>query len=105
MKNISELNKLIYAGVKLITDKIDVPLKNTKSNSKPGWEIRPETQIKKSSTTSKNGKKEEERWNMLGRKGKTTQVKQTIQLEKINPKVLSNEEGVKRYLRWIKQYR
>ena len=39
MKNITELNKLMYAGVKLVCDKIGVPLKNTNRNPKPGWEI------------------------------------------------------------------
>ena len=36
-KNITEFNKLIYAGAKLVYEKIGVPLKN--KNSKPGWEI------------------------------------------------------------------
>ena len=41
--NITRLNKLIYDGGKLVCDKIGVPLKNMNRNSKPGWEIRPET--------------------------------------------------------------
>ena len=45
--NISELDDLIYAGVKLICGKIGVPLKNTKKESKRGWEIRLETQVRK----------------------------------------------------------
>ena len=36
--NITELNKLTYAGVKLVYAKIDVALKNTNRNSKPEWE-------------------------------------------------------------------
>ena len=43
-----ELNKLIYAGTKLLCDKIGVappPKKNTNWNSKPGWEIRREMQF------------------------------------------------------------
>ena len=45
--NITELNKLIYAGVKLISDKIGISLKSLKRNTKPGWEIRLEKQVKK----------------------------------------------------------
>ena len=45
--NITELNKLIYAGVKLVCEKIGIPAKSSKKKSKPGWEIRLETQIKK----------------------------------------------------------
>ena len=34
--NITELNELIYAGVNLVSTKIDVSQKNTNRNSKPG---------------------------------------------------------------------
>ena len=44
--NIKELSELIYAGAKFVWDKIDVPLKNTNRNSKPGWEIRLEREIR-----------------------------------------------------------
>ena len=44
--NIVELNEVISAGAKLVCDKIAVPLKNKNRNSKPGWEIRQETQIR-----------------------------------------------------------
>ena len=44
--NITELNKLIYAGAKLICAKIGVSLKDTIRNSKPGREIRLETLIR-----------------------------------------------------------
>ena len=37
--NITELNELIYAGTKLVCEKIGIPLKSTKKKSKPGWEI------------------------------------------------------------------
>ena len=46
MNNKTELNKLIYAGAKLVCKKIGVPLKSTKKKSKPEWEIRLETQIR-----------------------------------------------------------
>ena len=45
--NITELNDLIYAGAKLVCGKIGVPSKSMKKQSKPGWEVRLETQIKK----------------------------------------------------------
>ena len=35
-KEITELNELIYAGAKLVSDKIGVPLRNTNGSSKPG---------------------------------------------------------------------
>ena len=44
--NISDLNDPIYAGAKLVCEKIGVPSKSTKKQSKPGWEVRLETQIK-----------------------------------------------------------
>ena len=44
--NITELNDLIYAGTKFVCEKIGVPPKSTKKLSKPGWEVRLETQIK-----------------------------------------------------------
>ena len=44
--NITELNELIYAGTKLVCTKIGVPRKNTDGNSKLGWKIRLETQIR-----------------------------------------------------------
>ena len=44
--NVSELNDLIYTGAKLVCEKIGVPSKNTKKQSKPGWEVQLETQIK-----------------------------------------------------------
>ena len=55
--NITELNELIYAGAKLVCEKIGIPSKSTKKQSKPGWEIRLETQIKKTTKTSPNNKK------------------------------------------------
>ena len=45
--NIIELNELIYAGAKLVCEKIGIPSKSAKQKSKPEWEIRLETQIKK----------------------------------------------------------
>ena len=45
-KKITELNELIYAGAKLVCEKIGVPLKSMNKKSKPGWEIRLETQLR-----------------------------------------------------------
>ncbi len=53
--NINELNKLIYAGAKLVCDKNGIPLRNTNRNSKAGWEIRLNTH--KDITTCKDAKK------------------------------------------------
>ena len=38
--DITELNDLIYAGVKLISEKIGVLLKTTDRKLRPGWELR-----------------------------------------------------------------
>ena len=57
--NITELNELIYAGTKLVCEKTRIPSKSTKKQSKLGWEIRLETQIKKPKKTSQNDKKRE----------------------------------------------
>ena len=43
-KNTTELNEILYAGAKLVCEKIGVPLKSMNKKSKPGWEIRLETQ-------------------------------------------------------------
>ena len=52
--NITKLNELIYAGAKLVCEKTEIPSKSTKKQSKPGWQIRLETQIKKTTKTSQN---------------------------------------------------
>ena len=44
--DITELNELIYAGAKLVCEKIGIPSKSTKKQSKSGWEIRLKTQKK-----------------------------------------------------------
>ena len=57
MKSITDLNELIYAGTILVNEKIGVSLRNMNRNSKPGYEIRPETQIKYLSQQAKIQKK------------------------------------------------
>ena len=68
--NITELNELIYAGAKLVYEKIGIPSKSTKKKSKPGWEIRLETQIKNLRKQARRIKTKERRWNMREQKGK-----------------------------------
>ena len=67
--NITELNELIYAGAKLVYEKIGIPSKNTKKPPKPLWEIQLETQIKISTKTGQNGKTKRS-WNMSEENGK-----------------------------------
>ena len=38
--NITEQDELIYTGPKLVSDKIDVPQRESNRNTKPSWEIR-----------------------------------------------------------------
>ena len=77
--NISELNDLMYAGAKLGCEK----KKRTKKQSKPGCEVRLETQIK-------NLRKQAQKRKILeyvGRKWKRQHEKKiTVQLEEINRK-------------------
>ena len=44
MNNITELNELIYARTKLISDKIDISQRNSNRNTKTEWEMRIEEQ-------------------------------------------------------------
>ena len=71
--NITELNELIYAGAKLVCEKIGIPSKSTKKQAKPGWEIWRETQIKKRKQARMirkrgveiSGKKEQATWGKI----------------------------------------
>ena len=45
--DITELNDLIYEGEKIVCEKIGVPMKTRERKSKPGWEVRHESQIKR----------------------------------------------------------
>ena len=47
MNNITVFNDLIYAGTKLVCARIGAPQKEHNGYSKPGWDIRRETQIRK----------------------------------------------------------
>ena len=102
--NITELNVPIYAGAKLVCEKIGIPTKSTKKQSKPGWEIWLETQIKNLRKQAKMVK-QKDRGICRNRKEKTTREKITVQLEEINQKVLAKEKRLKRYRQRVKQYR
>ena len=103
--NITELNELIYAGAKLVCEKIGIPSKSMKEKSKPGWEIRLETQIKKSTKTGQNDKTKQRRWNMLEQKGKGNTRKNNSTTWGNKPIILAKEGGLKRYRPRLKQYR
>ena len=51
--NITKLNELIYAGAKLVCEKIGISSKSMKEKSTSGWEFRQETQIKKNENRAK----------------------------------------------------
>ena len=95
--NITELNKLIYAGAKLACEKIGIPSKSTKEKSKPGWEIWLETQIKNLRKQAKMIKQRKNAGTCRDKKEKATQEKITILLEEKNQKVLTREGRLKRY--------
>ena len=90
--NITELNELIYAGAKLVREKIGIPSKSRKKHSKPGWHTRLETQIKKLRKQAWMIKKKERHWNKRGKKKElATLEKITVQLEEINQEVKAKE--------------
>ena len=102
--NITELNELIYAGAKLVCEKIGIPSISMKKQSKPGWEIRLETQIKNLRKQAKMVKQKDP--GICGnRMEKTTREKITVQFEEIYQKVLSKEGRLKRYRQRVKQYK
>ena len=101
----TEWNELIYAGAKLVCEKIGILSKSTKKKSKPGWEIRLETQIKNLRKQAKMIKQKKDGGICRNKKEKATQEKITMQLEEINQKVLAKEEILKKYRQRVKQYR
>ena len=54
----------MQAGVELLREKTGIPSQSTKKKSKPGWEIRLETQIKKITKKVQKDKTKERNWNM-----------------------------------------
>ena len=81
MNNITELNELIYAGVKLVCEKIGIVSKSTKKKPKPGWEIRLGTLIKNLRKQAKMIKQRKDAEICRNKKEKATQEKITMQLE------------------------
>ena len=101
--NITELNELIYAGAKLDCENIGIPSKSTKKQSKPGWEIRLETQIKKQRKQARMIRKRGTE--IIRKKKQVTWGKITVQLEEKKQKVPAKEGRLKRYRQRVKQYR
>ena len=78
MNDITELNELIYAGAKLVCEKTGIPSKSTKEKSKPGWELRLETQIRNLRKQAKMIKQKKAHGIIRNRKEKAKQEKLTI---------------------------
>ena len=102
LNNITELNELIYAGAKLVCEKIEIPSKSTKKQSKPGWEIRLKMQIKNLQKQVRmirtpEWNKEEEGTGNMGENNCTTWGKKQ--------NVMAKEGRLKRYRQRVKQYR
>ena len=103
--NITELNYLIYAGAKLVSGKIGVPLKKHKETVKTRMgrstgnpdekHLRKQAQMVKQKDSGICGKRME----------KTTREKITVQLEEINLKFLAKEGRLNIYRQRVKQYR
>ena len=87
------------------SEKIEVHRKTIHRNSKPGREIRLETQIRNLQQQAKMIRQRKNAGTYWDKKEKATQVKKKIQLKKINRKVLVKEARLKRYRNRIKQYR
>ena len=78
-------------------EKIGVLRKNTNRNSKLGWEIRLETQIRNLKQQTKMLRLRRNAGIYWDDKSKTTQLEQMILLEEINQKVRTKERKLKRY--------
>ena len=102
--NITEVNELIYAGAKLVCEKIGIPPKKHEQKVKTKMGNSTGNANKKPTKTGQNDKTKERRWNMREQKGKATREK-IIQLEEINQKVLAKEGRLKRYRQRVKQYK
>ena len=101
--DITELKFLIYARAKVVCDKIEVPLKTTNRKSKPGWELRFESLIKKTTITNKDIKTEH--WENFGRNWKSTATRTKKKSLRTPTIILAKEGRLKRYQDKIKQYR
>ena len=100
---IRKLNDIIYAGGKLVCEIIWVLLKTTNRKSKPWWEIRLESLIRK---LRQFAKMQGENMKIYSDEAeKTRQLQRKIQLEKTNQKVLAKEGRLKKYQDRTEQYR
>ena len=94
--NITEQNKLIYAGAKLVCDKIGFPQGNSSTNTKRRWKIRLEGRIKK----LRQAKVQSETKIKICLNEKTKTKQQTslkVRLETISQKIFAIERSPKRY--------
>ena len=97
MDNITELSELIYAGAKLVCDKIGVPQGNPNRNTRSRWEIRLEEQIKKLLLEVKMQKKGKHIRIYWGKKSKIKQqISLKIQIKELNQKILAKENTKRR---------
>ena len=96
-KDITELNNLIYAEAKLVHDRTGISQRNSNKNTKPGWEIRPERQIKKQHESRKILKKEKYTWNEIVEKRQHLTTL-TIQLNERNKKNIGKRKPTEKVL-------
>ena len=97
MDSITKQNELIYTGAKEISYKIGFPKRNPKRNTKPGWKIRIEGQIKKLQQVKleREIKRSETQRNEKVSKSQP-QISLGIQLEEIDQKISAKEGRLKR---------
>ena len=101
--NITELNELIYAGAKLVCEKIGIPSKSTNEKSKQDRKFKADKNLRKQAQMKNQRKNAGIYWN---KKEKATQKKNSNKtLGEINQKVLAKEGRLKRYRQRVKQYR
>ena len=98
INDITKLNDLIYAGAKLVCEKI-----GDNRKSKPGWELRLESQIKGLRQQAKMLKRNIKIFS--DEIEKVRQLERKIKLEESNQKILAKEGRLKRYWDGIKQYK
>ena len=91
--NIIELYELIYAGAKLVRDKIGVPLRNSDRNIKSGWETESDG-LRNYNKVLKKEKHKEIFWDENTKR--KHQVSLIVQHEEVNQKILAKEQTLKR---------
>ena len=82
-----------------------MPSKSTKEKSKPGWEIRLETQLENLRKQAKMIKQTKDAGICRKKKEKAMQKKITVQLEEINQRVLAKKGRSNKDEQRLKQYR